>query len=107
MKVEKTVLEWLDELPPNLKIVATAEIEPLRFSTKYKSLKEVMVYSFRWIKSPMGVEFWNRVLKAIDLNLSFEDIEQECIRHIELMNMNGNNVALAKQLLAEEEQENG
>lgn len=109
MKVKKTVLELLEELPPNLRELTRNEIEPIKLANTDDSLFNVLCYSFRWWKSPVNdpVEFWSGVSNTVRCGLPLDKYEEQAARHLELMSLNGNNVALAKQLLAEEEQENG
>lgn len=106
MKVKKTVLELLEELPPNLRQVTKAEIESLKLSTTEESLFQVLCYKFRWWKSPMGVDFWQKVSNAVRCGLPLDQYEEQAARHLELMSLDGNSISLAKQMLAEEEQEN-
>lgn len=54
----------------------------------------------------MGVDFWQKVSNAVRCKLPLDQYEEQAARHLELTSLDGNNVALAKQMLAEEEQEN-
>jgi hypothetical protein len=98
----KTTVEWFEELPPRLRDLARESCEPMRMIDKYKSLRGALSGAFVWQKSSKGFDFWFGVSRALGYNESLDKWEME----LEMDELNGNNVGLAKQMLAEMEGEN-
>ena len=97
----KTTVEWFEELPPRLRELARESCEPMRMIDKYKSLRGALSGAFVWQKSSKGFDFWFGVSRALGYNDSLDKWEME----LEMDELNGNNVGLAKQMLAEMEGE--
>lgn len=104
MKLEtKATSEWFKELPPNLSRVATQNAIPMRLLDKYSSLRGALAGAFVWSKSEEGFDFWFGISKALQYDEPLDKWESE----LEIDELGPGNVALAKQMLAEMEEEDG
>lgn len=108
----KKSLELFKELPPSICQIATEETHKQTGSLAHdlteETLRMALSTSFMWMESQIGYEFWDAVCRAVSNNDGerLDKLEHQAWLYLELSNKIGpENVALAKQLLAEMEDE--
>lgn len=105
MEQKKKAGEWFKELPPTICQLATESIVSECKEKNYGSLEGALVSTFVWSSTAIGWEFWHKVDNSLHKKQVLDALEIEAAKFVELNSLDGHNVALAKQLLAEMEGE--
>jgi hypothetical protein len=61
----KTIREWLNELPEDVRDKAIANTLEDMLNMKAKSLSSALMNAFNWGKSPEKSEFWVKIYNSL------------------------------------------
>lgn len=65
---EKTIREWLEELPEPYRTEAINNAYELIIDTPEKSITEALSNAFVWKNSPQGNKYWNELYDKLTIN---------------------------------------